>query len=103
MVFLPAIVMLKGPPGLSLPRRTIHLPSEPATADAFVPFIVTDIFSPGSAVPQTGTVMPLCATMWSLKRAAGLTSATAEPTRMPAAAAIAGHEPKHFICIPLGV
>jgi hypothetical protein len=32
----------------------------------------------GAATPQTGTAMPLCSTMWSLKRADGLTSASSD-------------------------
>jgi hypothetical protein len=38
---------------------------------------VTATFSPGVAEPQTGTSVPLCKTMWSLKSAEGLTAVPA--------------------------
>src|SRR5665213_2843734 len=74
--FFPERVISKGPPGLRWERRTTHLPSAPATAD-FVCFLkVTVTFSPGSAVPHTGTDMPLWRTMWSLNSEEGFTSAS---------------------------
>src|ERR1700690_1752873 len=39
--------------------------------------MLTVTCSPGSAQPQTGAGIPCCRTMWSLKIAAGLTSAPA--------------------------
>ena len=74
---LPAIVISNGPPALSLVRCTIHLPAASAVADLVWPLNLMVIFSAGSAVPQIGTGMSLCNTMWSPKSAEGFTCADA--------------------------
>src|ERR1017187_5165275 len=79
--FLPAIVIVYGPPDFSFANRTIHVPVASAVADFVWPLNFTVIFSPGSAVPQMGTCMPFCSTMWSLIKALGFTSARAEAAR----------------------
>ena len=75
--FFPAIVISAGPPGFNFASFTIHLPSAPAVADFVCPSNFTVTFSPGSAVPQTGTTIPFCNTAWSLNSEEGLTSARA--------------------------
>ena len=79
MVLVPAMVISNGPPARRSVRRTIHLPAALVAAVCFWPVSVTVTCSPGLAVPQMGTDMPLCSTMWSLKSVAGLTSARAAP------------------------
>src|ERR1035438_10391628 len=79
--FLPVIVIVKGPPDFSFANRTIHVPVASAVADFVWPLNFTVIFSPGSAVPQMGTCMLFCNTMWSLNKALGFTSARAEAAR----------------------
>ena len=56
---------------------TSHLPESSAVAEASWPRNLTVTFSPGSAVPQTGTAMPCCSTMWSPKTGAALAAARA--------------------------
>src|ERR1035437_1066254 len=69
--FLPVMVMVKGPPDFSFASRPVHLPSASAIADLVWSWNFTVIFSPGSAMPQTGSAMSLCNTMWSLNRPLG--------------------------------
>ena len=75
IVLLPAMVMSYGPPGFSFVNRTIQRPSAPATALRCCFRKVTVTFSPGAAVPHTGTDIPLCNTAWSLNSGEGFTSA----------------------------
>ena len=53
------------------------MPCASAVAERVWPLRVTATFSPGVAVPQMGTSVPLCKTMWSLKSVEGLTAALA--------------------------
>ena len=50
---------------------TIHLPSAAAFAFTVCPAKLTEISSPGSAVPQTGTAISRCNTTLSTKIGAG--------------------------------
>src|ERR1017187_3432249 len=79
--FLPAIVIVYGPPDFSFANRTIHVPVASAVADFVWPLNFTVIFSPGSAVPQMGTCMPFCSTIWSPNKVLGFPSARAEAAR----------------------
>ncbi|MNF90973.1 hypothetical protein D3C84_735600 [compost metagenome] len=64
IVFVPLMVISRGVNdafiGLSL---TDHLPELSAIVVLFCPAKATDIFSPGLAVPQTGTSFSCCKTM----------------------------------------
>src|ERR1035437_5381256 len=79
--FLPAIVIVYGPPDFSFANRTIHVPVASAVADFVWPLDFTVIFSPADATPHTGADMRSCNTMWSLNRAWGFSSARAEARR----------------------
>ena len=73
------MVIAYGPPGVIFANRTIQRPSAPATVLRLCFRNVTVTFSPGAAVPHTGTARPLCSTAWSLNRADGFTSARKTP------------------------
>ena len=81
LTFDQSIVISNGPPAFNFSRRTVHLPLASATAVFVCPFKLTDTFSAGSAVPQIGTAIPLCNTIWSLNRFEGFTSPAAKPAK----------------------
>ncbi len=85
-VFLPAMVTVSLSLAWNVPTRTIHQPSSRAVVPSLIELlasfpettsIVTVTFSPGSAVPQIGQVVPRWRTMLSEKSGCGLTSARA--------------------------
>jgi hypothetical protein len=61
-----------------LARLACHLPPAPATADTFWFANCTVTVAPGVAVPNTGTVVPRCKTMFELKIGDTVSAANAE-------------------------
>ena len=57
---------------------TIHLPPASAFAVFFCPANSTTTSSPDAALPQTGTALSRCSTMWSVKMEGSRTSANDE-------------------------
>lgn len=76
MVFLPVMVMSYGPPAFGVFSFNFHLPSLPVVVFAEVfQLALMEIFSPGSAHPQTGAFVFCWSTMLSAITAGSFTSA----------------------------
>jgi hypothetical protein len=67
MLFNPLIFISKGPPALSLFKLILQVPSEPVIPLLVCLPMLMVTFSPGEAVPQTGTGLFCCKTIWSPK------------------------------------
>ena len=78
---LPFARSWSGPPACKASNRTDHFPSAAAVAVLVWPPSATVTASPGSAHPQTGSVMSRCKTMWSPNTPASFTSADATAVR----------------------
>src|SRR5262245_14124431 len=81
IAFLPRTTTSNGSRRSSGGRSARKRPLGSAVASTVCPAAVTVIFSPGSAMPHTGTLRPSWSTMWSPKMAGRRTSASNDASR----------------------